>query len=260
MKINFDLHTHTVYSHGKGTIADNAKAAAEKGLYGIGITDHGFSHPAFGMRRKKLDEMRANCTAAEKEYGVKVLLGIESNLRGECGSIDVTEKDYPKLDLILAGVHRFIYYKSLGDFVHLLCGNVVRSAIGSKPSARLVAYNTRCYINAVKNNPIDVLTHVGYLCFCNPVEIAKVCADYGTYMEINTKKTHLTDEQWQKVLDTDVRFVIDSDAHSVDRIGDIALAEDLLSRVDIPLSRIDNIDGKIPDLRFAKYKKEHGIG
>ena len=55
MKINFDLHTHTVYSHGKGTIAENAKSAAEKGLYGIGITDHGFSHPAFGMRRKKLD-------------------------------------------------------------------------------------------------------------------------------------------------------------------------------------------------------------
>ena len=51
MKINFDLHTHTVYSHGKGTIAENAATAKEKGLYGIGITDHGFSHPAFGMRR-----------------------------------------------------------------------------------------------------------------------------------------------------------------------------------------------------------------
>ena len=259
MKINFDLHTHTVYSHGKGTIAENAKAAAEKGLYGIGITDHGFSHPAFGMRRKKLDEMRENCIAAEKEYGVKVLLGIESNLRGECGTIDVKEKDYPKLDLILAGVHRFIYYKSLGDFAHLLCGNIIRSAIGSKPSKRLVEYTTRCYVNAVKTNPIDVLTHVGYLCFCDPVEIAKVCADYGTYMEINTKKTHLTDEQWRQVLETDVRFVIDSDAHTVDRIGDTALAEELLKRVDIPLDRIDNIDGKVPDLRFARYKKEHGI-
>ena len=71
MKINFDLHTHTVYSHGKGTIAENAATAKEKGLYGIGITDHGFSHPAFGMRRKKLGQMRADCTAAEKEYGVK---------------------------------------------------------------------------------------------------------------------------------------------------------------------------------------------
>lgn len=259
MEINFDLHTHTVYSHGKGTILENAEAAKEKGLYGIGITDHGFSHPAFGMRRKKLSEMREKCLEAERETGVKVLLGIESNLRGECGAIDVTEKDYEKLDLILAGVHRFIFYKSLGDFVHLLCGNVFRSTLKSPPSKRLVKYNDRCYVNAVKNNPVDVLTHVGYLCYCDPVEVAKACADYGTYIEINTKKTHLTDEQWRKVIDTGVRFVIDSDAHTPDRIGDTALADDLFKRVDFPLDRIDNIDGRVPDLRFARYKKEHGI-
>ena len=259
MNITFDLHTHTVYSHGKGTVEENAVSAKEKGLYGIGITDHGFSHPAFGMRRKKLDQMRADCIAAEEKTGEKILLGIESNLRGECGSIDVVEKDYPKLDLILAGVHRFIFYKSLGDFVHLLCGNVFRSVLKSPPSKRLVDYNTRCYVNAVKNNPIDVLTHVGYLCYCDPVEIAKVCADYGTYIEINTKKTHLSDEEWRRVIDTGVRFVVDSDAHSVDRIGDNALAEKLFKRVDFPLDRIDNIDGKLPTLRFTNYKKEHGI-
>ena len=56
MKINYDLHTHTIYSHGKGTIEENAQAAKEKGLEGIAITDHGFSHPAFGMKRKKLAE------------------------------------------------------------------------------------------------------------------------------------------------------------------------------------------------------------
>lgn len=259
MNITFDLHTHTVYSHGKGTVEENAVSAKEKGLYGIGITDHGFSHPAFGMRRKKLDLMRADCAAAEEKTGEKILLGIESNLRGESGSIDVVEKDYPNLDLILAGVHRFIFYKSLGDFVHLLCGNVFRSVLKSPPSKRLVDYNTRCYVNAVKNNPIDVLTHVGYLCYCDPVEVAKVCADYGTYFEINTKKTHLSDEDWRKVIDTGVRFVIDSDAHSVDRIGDTAQAEELFKRVDFPLDRIDNIDGRLPNLRFANYKKEHGI-
>lgn len=259
MKISFDLHTHTIYSHGKGTILENALSAAEKGLRGIGITDHGFSHPAFGMRRRKLGAMRSDVTEAAGQSGVEVLLGIESNLRGECGTIDVREKDYPKLDLILAGVHRFIFYKSIGDLCHLLCGNVFRTLFNSEPSDRLVQYNTRCYINAVKKNPIDVLTHVGYLCFCDPVEIAKVCADYGTYIEINTKKTHLTDEQWRKVIDTGVRFVVDSDAHSVDRIGDSALAEELFSRVDFPLDRIDNIDGRIPDLRFKRYKAEHGV-
>jgi len=53
--------------------------------------------------------------------------------------------------------------------------------------------------------------------------------------------------------------VLDSDAHSVDRIGDTALFEELIKRVDFPLERIMNIDGKIPTRRFAEYKKKHGI-
>ena len=128
-----------------------------------------------------------------------------------------------------------------------------------KASDRLIKYNTDCYVNAVKNNPIDVLTHVGYGCVCDAVEVAKVCADYGTLFEISTKKNHLTDEEWIKVIDTGVKFVVDSDAHSVDRIGDTALFEQLNSRVKFPLDRIMNIDGKLPKLRFSEYKKKHGI-
>ena len=40
-KMTFDYHTHTIFSHGKGTIADNVEAARSKGLKGIAITDHG---------------------------------------------------------------------------------------------------------------------------------------------------------------------------------------------------------------------------
>lgn len=257
--INYDLHTHTVYSHGKGTIEQNAEAAKSKGLCGIAITDHGFSHPAFGMRRRKLDQMKRECLAAEEKFGIEVKLGIESNLRGECGTIDVKESDYPKLDVILAGIHRFIIYNSTRDINRLLFQNLFCSAFKCKPSQKLIDYNTHCYVNAIKNNPIDVITHVGFMCFCDPVEVAKVCADYGTYFEINTKKVHLSDEEWRKVIETDVKFVVDSDAHSVSRIGDDKLARELFERVDFPMDRIMNIDGRVPDMRFARYKKEHGI-
>ena len=71
------------------------------------------------------------------------------------------------------------------------------------------------------------------------------------------KKVHLSDEEWQNIADkTSVRFVIDSDAHSPDRVGDTKLADELLSRVSIPSGRIDNIDGRKPELRFARFKKE----
>ena len=36
-RLKFDWHTHTVYSHGKGTIEDNVKVAIEKNLTSIAI-------------------------------------------------------------------------------------------------------------------------------------------------------------------------------------------------------------------------------
>ena len=54
MILTADYHTHTVYSHGKGKIIENALVAKEKGLKQIGISDHGFAHPAFGLTKRKI--------------------------------------------------------------------------------------------------------------------------------------------------------------------------------------------------------------
>lgn len=256
MKLNCDYHTHTKYSHGKGTILDNAIAASRVGLREIAITDHGFSHPAFGMRRRKLDKMREECELATKQTGVTVKLGIESNILGISGQIDVKPKDYEKLDMVLAGVHRFVLYDGINGWAKLLLKNMWLTRFNGTPSKSVVDYNTKVYINAVKNNPIDILTHVNYLVFCDPVEVAKCCADYGTYFEINTKKIHLSPEQWQKVIDTKVNFIVNSDAHTVDRVGDISLFEKQDKLINFPKDRIFNIDGRVPTFRFAEFKKK----
>lgn len=255
INLTYDFHTHTTYSHGTGSVMENAVSAKEKGLKGIAITDHGFSHPAFGMKRKKVPQMRNDCEAAAKATGIEVLLGIESNILGESGKIDVKQSDYENLDIILAGCHRFVMYDKFKDWFTFFGSNFFTAAFKTKPSEALIKRTTKIYIEAIKNNPIDILTHVNYLVFSDPVEVAKCARDYGTYIEINTKKTHLSDEDWQKVIDTGVNFVIDSDAHSIDRIGDTALAESLFSRVDFPMDRIFNINGRKPDFRFKKFKE-----
>ena len=128
-----------------------------------------------------------------------------------------------------------------------------------KPSARLIKENTATYINAVKNNPIDVITHLNYCCFADAAEVAKAAADYGTYIEINAKKTHLRDEELADIAaKTSARFVIGSDAHSPARVGEISLAEELIARTGLDERRIDNIDGRLPQFRFRAYKEKHG--
>ena len=40
-RIMLDLHTHTLASgHAYGTVRENALAASEKGLIGMGVTEH----------------------------------------------------------------------------------------------------------------------------------------------------------------------------------------------------------------------------
>lgn len=256
MKINADYHTHTRYSHGKGTVLDNAEAALKAGLCAIAITDHGFSHPAFGMRRRKLPLMRADCTAAEEKTGVKVLLGIESNILGESGKIDVKPTDYDKLDIILAGVHRMVFYDKLKDYRKLFLANAFNDLSKKEASSSLRAYNTRCYVNAIKSNPIDILTHLDFKVDCDVKVVAECCADYGTYVEINTKKRHMTSEEWNEVFSTKANFIIDSDAHTPSRVGEISLIESLeKDGVKIPYERVFNVEGRKPKFRFEEFKK-----
>lgn len=257
--IEKDFHTHTVYSHGSGTIAENAYAAKQKGITLIGITDHGFNHPFYKMKRKDLPGMKKECDLAQKETGVKVMLGVEANIIGVSGKTDVKESDYPLLDLYLAGVHRMVLSDKFSDYFKLFLSDLSVSFFKAKPSKRLIKNCTAAYINAIKTQPIDIITHLNYYCFANAIEVAKCCADYGTYLEINTKKTHLSDEEWQNIIDkTDVKFVIDSDAHSPSRVGDCALAGELFKRVKFPEKRIFNAFGNEPILRFSEYKRRKG--
>ena len=80
MLLTGDYHTHTIYSHGSGTVMDNAVAAKELGLKEIAITDHGFEQMAFGIKRKKVPQLIADCKEATEKTGVKVYVGMEANL------------------------------------------------------------------------------------------------------------------------------------------------------------------------------------
>ena len=257
MILTADYHTHTPYSHGKNTVLENVTAAKKLGLKQIGITDHGFNHFLFGLKRGNLVDLRGEIDEAEKLTGLKVFMGMESNLISVDGNTDMKEKHLEFFDLFLLGIHEVLKYKSFYDFYNIMVKNYAAYKFGKKPSDKIIETTTKAYINVIKNNPIDILTHINYKCYCNLVEVAKCCADYGTYIEINTKKRHISAEELNNMAETGVKFVINSDAHSADRVGDTKIAEELLAEASIPLEKIENIDGRLPDFRFNEYKIRH---
>lgn len=257
MNLTGDYHTHTIYSHGKGTVLENAERAKEIGLQEIAITDHGFEQMAFGLKHKKMPRLVSDCRKAAEITGVNVYVGIESNLCDEDGRTDLKEEDYKDFDIYLMGIHRFVKFSHIKDFWNMLVRNSVYTTLRLQAPKSLIRYNTKAYINSIKKYPIDAITHLNFLSFCDVAEVAKAARDYGTYIELNSKKVHLTDDELDRVNQTGVRFIVNSDAHSLDRIGDTFLVDKLLQRVNISAERIDNIDGRLPQFRFREYKKRH---
>lgn len=257
MILTADYHTHTPYSHGKNTVLDNAQAAKTAGLKQVAITDHGFNHLLFGLKRKKLVALREEINQAEHLTGVKVLMGMESNVISVDGETDMRFDDLQFFDIYLCGIHEVLKYKSFSDFYNIMLKNYTAYKFGKKPSQSVIDTTTKAYIKVIQNNPVDILTHINFKCYCNLREVAKCCADYGTYIEINTKKRHISAKELNCMAETGVKFVINSDAHSADRVGDTKIAEQLLAEASISNELIENIDGKLPTFRFTEYKIRH---
>ena len=142
MLLTGDYHTHTTYSHGKGTVLENALAAKEKGLKEIAITDHGFEQMAFGIKRKKVPQLIKDCREATEKTGVKVYVGMEANLCDEFGRTDMTVNDYKDFDVFLMGIHRFVKFTRFKDFWNMFFVNFFYTLLKKEGSKSLMRYNT----------------------------------------------------------------------------------------------------------------------
>lgn len=237
-RMTFDWHTHTVYSHGKGSIEDNVRIAHERGLREIAITDHGPGHLTYGMSMKKVPEMRAEIQRLEAVYpDVKVLLGVEANTKYGAPYVDLTEEDRKQFDIVLAGYHYGI--PGAGMIPNFLSGKL--GWFGGSGSDLRVK-NTAMILDALYSNKVDVLTHPGDKGPFDLEDIARACADTGTLLEINMKHAHLTVSEIETAMKYDVKFIIGSDAHVPEVVGSFrgSLARALQAGLDP--ERIVNIE------------------
>ena len=238
-KLTADCHTHTIFSHGKGTVLDNAMAAKEQGLERLVISDHGLNHIAFGLKRNRIEAYKKEIKEAAEKTGVDVLVGIESNIIGYDGTIDIKENELKHFEWIIMGYHRAVWAKSFKEFFTLIIKNFFGNKF--KPSKEQIEKNTMAYINAVNKYDIKVISHMNYLMKVDCKRVAEACAKRGTLIELNGKKIDFTEKDVEDMLSTDVKFIVDSDAHSKKRVGDVSVGIDFALKHNIPFDRIVNI-------------------
>lgn len=213
-----DLHTHTIASgHAYNTLREMAKAASDKGLSVLGITEHAPKMPgtchSFYFHNLK--------TVPRELYGIRLLLGSEVNIMDFEGNIDLEERDLKGMDIIIASLHTPCI----------------------KPGS--VKENTTAYLKAMENSYVNIIGHpddgrypVDYRAL---VEGAK---EKGKVLELNNHsldpKCFRRDarENDLKMLELckeyAVPVIMGSDAHFDTLIGEFSMAKKLLEEVDFP--------------------------
>lgn len=243
-----DYHTHTTLSkkpfmlinHASGTIEDNIKTAKEQGLKEIAITDHGFAHKFFGCSRKKLQATKEEIIRLSQKYDMKVYFGVEANFLSLDGTIDIIDTDRNYLDIVLCGYHKTARPKTIKDKFTIFIANLLANLFGT--SKKLRQKNTQMVLNALDKNKIDVLTHINSKMHCDVEQIAKKASERGTLIELNEKHMCFTQDEINRMLKYNVKFIVDSDAHSPKKIGKFKKVESAIEKYNIPKDRIVNLE------------------
>ena len=99
-----NLHTHTTFSDGKGTVRENIESAISKNMLSLGFSDHSFTacDTSYCMMLEDYRAYIREVLSAKEEYKsqMPVFLGIEKDYYSE---IDETEYDY-----VIASVHYIV--------------------------------------------------------------------------------------------------------------------------------------------------------
>lgn len=159
MKFVLDCHVHTIASgHAYSTFMDYVSEAKNKGLEMIALTDHGPMMPGGPNPFHIINQI----VIPDVIDGVRVLKGIEANIIDFEGNIDVPEKAYPRLDLIIAGFHDVVL----------------------KP--RSIEENTKAFIKAMENEMVDIIAHPGNPKVpINNEELVLAAQKYNKIIEVN---------------------------------------------------------------------------
>ena len=221
MRIAADLHTHTLLCrHAYSTVTEVIKAAAEKGLEGVGLTEHGPGYPGsvgwayFNTYRDIPREL----------FGIKVFCGAEANFMDLAGNLDFTAEQLSKLDLVIASCHKEC------------------SPQGSKEEI------TAMLLAAMQNPYVDIIGHPD-----NPIypadadAIAEAAARCHKALEINNSSPAarpgsegICREIIQAAKRHGTLLSVGSDAHYHLVVGKFDYALGLLEELDFPAERVVN--------------------
>jgi DNA polymerase (family 10) len=198
--IRGDLHTHSTWTDGLATIEEMARAAKQRGLKYIAITDHSQRVAMVnGLNPDRVLQQWAEIDKLKKRLkGITVLKGIEVDIL-ERGGLDLPDDVLAQADWVVASVH----------YGH------------NQPKEQI----TRRMIEALENPYVCAIAHPTgrMLLRRKPYEVdldavLRAARDNGKFMELNAHpmRLDLDDVACAAAKNLGVPIVISTDAHRTD--------------------------------------------
>jgi DNA polymerase (family X) len=206
--IRGDLHSHTTLSDGRNTLEEMAAAGRARGYAYMAITDHSASH-GFGdhVTAERLWQRVEEIAAWNKgKRGFRLLAGSEVNI-GLDGSLDYPDDLLDALDWVVASVHTSFSISAAAMTERVL------TAI-ENPSVNCIGHLTGRLIGRREPYGIDVEA------------VVEAAANASTMLEINgnPNRRDLSEHHARLAKEADATIVLNTDAHGVDTLGNMAYA------------------------------------
>jgi DNA polymerase (family 10) len=208
-QLRADMHTHTEWSDGRGTIAEVAAAALARGYEYYVITDHSYYMGMVnGLDENRLKQQRTEIDAVNAEMerkgiNFRLLQGSEVDILPD-GTLALSDAVLATLDWVVASLH-----------------------VSLRQDRATV---TQRLLNAIHNPHVDCIGHpTGRLLLRRPGAdldmdaVLTAAAETGTVLEVDGSypRLDLDAEYVKRAIDLGIPIAIDSDAHKPSELAGI---------------------------------------
>jgi DNA polymerase (family X) len=196
-----DLHSHTDWSDGRGTLEEMVAAAHELGRRYLAICDH-----ARRLKDGRLERQAQEIAALnERAKGVQVLSGVEVDIRAD-GSLDMPDAELAQRDWVMASIHSG-FDKPREELTRRL------AAAMENPHVDCIGHPTGRKINRREAYDLDFEA------------VFEKAVETGTFLEINSQpdRLDLTDNNARAAGEAGVMLVISTDAHRLHELENMRL-------------------------------------
>ena len=198
------VHCHTVYSDGRHTVEEMARAADALGMEYMTITDHSPAAAyAGGLTVDRLKAQWEEIARVQEAVTVRLLRGTESDILAD-GSLDYPDEVLDQLEVVIASIHR--RHRMSAD---QMTERLVRTM--ALPCFKIWGHALGRLVNS--RPPVE----------CRVEEVLDAVAAGRAAVEINgdPRRLDLAPRWLRAARERGIRFVVSTDAHSVPELANV---------------------------------------